>query len=95
MNDILKGSDKATEEETKKLIQLGRETKERQLNLEREYSDRMLQIINNRQLLSLHEAEQEFRELLLRRLEQRRKGRPEGEQFREDNIDRMRKNRTN
>lgn len=62
----------ASEEEMKKMIDLGLKVKERQLNLEREYSDRMRQIINNRQMLNWRKAEEEFRQILIDRLQKAR-----------------------
>lgn len=93
----------ASDAETRELLELGRRTKEKQLNLDREYSDKLLGVISDRQLLSLHEAEREFRDMLLRRLENRgndrmRQQRPDGpdrEQLRRENQERMRQNRNN
>ncbi|WP_109830574.1 periplasmic heavy metal sensor [Reichenbachiella versicolor] len=65
----------ASDSETKDLLTLGRETKKREFDLDKEYSERMLSVIDSKQLLSLHQAERDFKEKLLRHLEQRRKGR--------------------
>lgn len=62
----------ASEEEMKKMIDLGLKVKERQLNLEREYSERMRQVITNRQLVNLRRAEEEFRQRLLDRIQKQR-----------------------
>lgn len=62
----------ASEEEMKRMIDLGLKVKERQLNLEREYSERMRQVITNRQLVNLRRAEEEFRQRLIKRLQQQR-----------------------
>ena len=62
----------ASEEESKKMVETGQKIKENLLNLDREYADRMLQVINNRQLLSLRKAENDFREELMRRLRRQR-----------------------
>ncbi|XOV95118.1 MAG: hypothetical protein ACFHWX_10485 [Bacteroidota bacterium] len=62
----------ATEEQSKALIDKGLEIKERMINLDKQYSDRMLTVINNRQLLRLREAENDFRQELMRRLRQQR-----------------------
>ncbi|MEM7298359.1 MAG: hypothetical protein AAF391_08855, partial [Bacteroidota bacterium] len=59
---------KASEEENKKMLDMAHLVKERQLKLEREYSDRMLKIINTRQLNSLRKAEGDFKEMVLRRI---------------------------
>lgn len=87
----------ASEEETRQMLQLGRKTKEKQLKLERDFSDRMLNVINSKQLLSLQEAEREFRDMLLNRLKQRRRESDGGrqEQFRRENNERLRQKRNN
>lgn len=61
-------SQTATDAETKRLLDLGLKTKEQAVSLERQYSDRLLKVINNRQLLTLKKAETDFREMILRRL---------------------------
>ncbi|MEO9484931.1 MAG: hypothetical protein ABJG47_15835 [Ekhidna sp.] len=59
---------KATEEENKKMLEMANQVKERQLKLEREYSDRILKVITSRQLNNLRKAENDFKEMLLRRI---------------------------
>ena len=54
------------------MIDLGLKVKERQLNLEREYSERMRQVITNRQMVNLRRAEEEFRQRLLERIQKQR-----------------------
>ncbi len=61
-----------TEEESQRLLQLGMKMKEQQLGLEKTYSERLTQIITSRQLLALRKAEDDFRRMLLERLEKRR-----------------------
>ncbi len=61
-----------TEEESQKLVELGLELKEKQLALEKTYSDRLAEVITSRQLLALRKAEEDFRRMLLERLENRR-----------------------
>ncbi len=62
----------ATEEESKALIDRGLEIKEQMISLDKQYSERMLNVINNRQLLKLREAENDFRQQLMRRLKEQR-----------------------
>ena len=62
----------ATEDENKRMLEMGSRVKERQLDLEKEYSQRILQVITNRQLNNLREAERDFREMLLRRIKAQR-----------------------
>lgn len=59
---------KASEEENKKMLEMANQVKERQLKLEREYSDRILKVITTRQLNNLRKAENDFKEMLLRRI---------------------------
>ena len=61
-----------TEEESQRLLELGMKMKEQQLGMEKAYSERLTQIITNRQLLALRKAEDDFRRMLLERLEKRR-----------------------
>ena len=61
-----------TEEESQRLLNLGMKIKEQQLALEKKYADRLGSIISNRQLLALRTAEDDFRTMLLQRLEKRR-----------------------
>jgi len=83
----------ATEAETKKLLAKGQELKQNQLNLEREYSDKLLGVINNKQLLSLRQAEDEFRKTILRKLQQRRQQHQNNNQQQNRNTERMRNKR--
>ena len=46
--------------------------KQRQLNLETKYSDRLMDVINTRQLMALKKAEDDFRAMIIRRIEQRK-----------------------
>ena len=64
--------DNLSEEESRKMVELGLQLKEQQLSLEKTYSDRLSKIITNRQLLALRKAEDDFRRMLLERLERRR-----------------------
>lgn len=59
---------KATEEENKKMLDVATRVKERQLNLERDYSERILKVINTRQLNNLRKAENDFKEMLMKRI---------------------------
>ncbi len=86
----------ATEQETQEMLKLGREVKERQLKLEGEYSQRMLKVINSKQLMSLQNAERDFKRMLLDRLDQRRQQQQNtNEQLRRQNNERMRNKRNN
>lgn len=58
----------ASEEENKKMLEMATQVKERQLKLEKEYSERILKVINTRQLNNLRKAENDFKEMLLKRI---------------------------
>ena len=59
---------KASEEENKKMLDMANQVKDRQLKLERTYSERILKVISSRQLNNLRKAENDFKEMLLRRI---------------------------
>lgn len=83
----------ASDEQTQRLLNLGHELKQRNLDLQKEYSDRLLKVINNRQLLSLRKAEDDFRKMILQKLEQRRRQQTNQEQFRQRNNERLKNKR--
>jgi len=72
-----------TESESEKLLQLGMKLKERELQLERKYSERIASVISNRQLIVLRKVENDFKRMLLERLKERR-DRQEGIQNRQE-----------
>jgi hypothetical protein len=63
--------DQLSEEQSQKLLQMGMQLKERELNIDRNYSERLTKVISNRQMLELRKAEQDFKRMLLERLQQR------------------------
>lgn len=67
--------DQLSEEESKKLLDKGLELKERQLALDKLYSERLNTVITTRQILQLRKAEEDFRQMLMERLERRRDAR--------------------
>lgn len=64
--------DGLSEEESKELIDLRFELKQKELQLENIYRDRMLDIISHKQLVALRAAEEDFRKMLIERLKRRR-----------------------
>ncbi len=58
----------ATEEENKRMLEMANAIKQQQLDLEQEYSQRILNVITSRQLNNLRKAESDFKEMLLRRI---------------------------
>jgi len=64
--------DKLSEAQSRALVKARIEGKQRQLNLESKYSERLTKVISTRQLVALKRAEDDFRQMIIRRLEQRR-----------------------
>lgn len=85
----------ASEEDNRRLVQMGLEVKQRELNLEREYSEKLLRVIDTRQLVSLRQAEDDFRQMILRRIEQQRNLQDRRDQLRDRNQDQVQKRRNN
>lgn len=83
----------ATDEQTKKLIDLSHSLKQQNLDLQKEYSDKLLQVINNRQLMSLRKAEDDFRTMILNKLEQRRRQQTNRQQSQQRNNERLKNKR--
>lgn len=72
-----------TESESEKLLELGMKLRERELQLERKYSERIASVISNRQLIALRKVENDFKRMLLERLKERR-NRQEGIQYKQE-----------
>ncbi len=53
------------------LLRLGFQLKQQNVDLEKNYSERLLKVISAQQLLTLPKAEEEFRRMLLQRLQDR------------------------
>ena len=72
--DARKGLDmnKLTDEQGRSLMKVRMDGKQRQLNLETKYGDRLMDVINTRQLMALKKAEDDFRAMIIRRIEQRK-----------------------
>ncbi len=67
--------EKLTEEESKLLLKQGMELKERQFALDKQYSEKLSNVITAQQILQLRKAEEDFRQMLLDRLDRRRDAR--------------------
>jgi len=61
-----------SEEESEKLMNMAFDVKQRELNLEKQYGNRMQNVISNQQLLQLANAEKDFQQMLLKRLQNER-----------------------
>jgi hypothetical protein len=84
---------KATEEENRQMLELGMQLKERKLQMEQEYSQRMLRVISSRQLMNLRKAEDDFRQMLMERVRRRAENRDRANQNR--NMQELRNQRRN
>ncbi len=89
----------ASEEQRKSMLKLGHNFKQRQLDLERKYSDRLLNVISSKQALQLRRSEEQFRQMLLKKLQERRdmqgermKDRENMRKKREEMMNRKRRN---
>ena len=61
-----------TEEESQMLVQKSLEMKQKELNLEKEYSGRLAKVISTQQLFRLKNAEKDFQQMLLKRIQDQR-----------------------
>lgn len=67
------------------LVDLSLKVKQRILDLEKDYSGRMMKVITAQQLINLRQAEADFRDILRNQLQQRRANQQRRENFRERN----------
>ena len=68
----------STEEQRQEMLKLGYERKQQGLDLEKEYSEKMLSVISSQQLIQLRKAEGEFREMLFQRIQKRQRQQRQG-----------------
>ena len=66
------------------LIDLGLKIKQRELDLEKDYSGRILRVISAQQMINLRKAEMDFRQMVLNQLQNRRALQQRREQFRDN-----------
>jgi len=62
-----------TEKQSEELMDLQFDAKQKELNLEKEYTGRLRSVISSQQLFFLRKAENDFKRMLLQRIEQRRR----------------------
>lgn len=75
----------ATPEQQQRLVELGFNLKQKELDLEKSYSGRLLNVITADQMLNLRTAERDFQRMLINQLQQRREVQQRRENFRERN----------
>ena len=68
------------------LVDLGLKVKQDQLNLEKEYSGRLMSVITPQQMLNLRQAERDFRNIIINMLNNRRLQQQRKENFRDRNM---------
>ncbi|HTH56253.1 MAG TPA: hypothetical protein VL728_09420 [Cyclobacteriaceae bacterium] len=68
------------------LIDLGIKVKQDELNLEKEYSAKMMSVITAQQMLNLRKAEHDFRNIIINMLNNRRLQQQRKENFRDRNM---------
>jgi Spy/CpxP family protein refolding chaperone len=71
LRDIQRSSSTSDPKADKNLIKNSFDIKQKELDLKKNYSDKFLKIISARQVISLRQAEQDFRTLMISRLQQR------------------------
>lgn len=79
------GQQSADPKKQQELIDLGLKIKQKELDLEKSYSSRLLQVINPQQMLNLQSAEKEFRSMIINQLQQKRLIQQRKENFRDKN----------
>jgi hypothetical protein len=67
------------------LVKLGLSIRQRELNLENEYSGKLLQVITAQQILNLRKSERDFQQMIINQLQQRRAIQQRKENFRDKN----------
>jgi len=74
LRNTRKGVDRSrlSEEESKQLMAKSLDIKQKALNLEKEYTKRFQKVISTQQILRLRNAEKDFQQMLLRRIQNER-----------------------
>ncbi|MCP4456664.1 MAG: hypothetical protein GY816_01350 [Cytophagales bacterium] len=85
----------ASEQDNQQLLELGMKTKEQALQLEKNYSDRLLKVINNRQMLSLRKAETDFKIIIMKRIQDQRQKQQQMQDNRQRNVEDIKRRRNN
>lgn len=97
MRSVREGIDpqSLTDEQGRELMSKALELKQRELDLEKEYSQKMLNVISTQQVMSLRKAEVDFRRMLMRRLEQRQMDQQRNQRMRQRREEILREQRNN
>ena len=81
-----------TPQEQEELVRQGLELKQKELDLEKDYSSRLMKIITAQQMLNLRKAEGDFQRMILQQVQQRRMMQQRNETIRERNQQLHKKN---
>lgn len=82
--------EKPDEAHQKQLVEQELQLKQRELDLEKEYSRRLMQAISPQKLMALRQAEADFRALVLRQIQQRQMQQQRQQRLQERNEQRLR-----
>lgn len=85
-------SQNITPRDPEEQVKLGLELKQRELDLEKDYSGRLMKIITAQQMLNLRKAEGDFQRMILQQVQQRRMMQQRNETIRERNQQLQKKN---
>ncbi len=85
----------ASDAENKRMLEKGMQIKQRQLDLEKNYSERMQKVISTRQVMSLKKAEDDFRQMLIQRVKEQKSQQDQLRQKRMMNENNMQRKRNN
>jgi hypothetical protein len=77
------------------LIKLGLELKQKNVDLEKMYSERLLNVISAQQLLALPKAEKEFTRMLMQRLQDRQEIREQRREIMKNRIEQRQREKNN
>jgi len=78
-------SDNPDQAKQEELVKMGFALKQRELDLEKVYSERLLRVITAQQMLNLRKAEGDFQRIILEQIQQRRMIQQRNENIRERN----------
>jgi len=75
LNEARKGIDpkNMTDEQSQRLMELSLDIRQSEVNLEKEYTGKLRDVISAQQVLALRKAEEDFRKLILQRIEERQR----------------------
>jgi hypothetical protein len=82
---------KTTEQNEKEALEFGLTVKQRELDLEKEYSGKLLKTVPAQKVMALRKVEEDFRNILIKQIQQRQVIQQQRQLQRDRNDDRLRK----